>query len=203
MKRLPYERPTGHYDKQLFQIDEEICSLLKKRKEMSKNNPGFPPDDAISKWAAKYQLYEDYLNSIFGTMKSEDFFRPRVDPTGFRKHLPVLKSLEIGERLYSVTVIRQYENASVVHLHIDWDGTNDSPFDLHQKQHNSFLELVIDKQYDCRMDRGGGSPGHYSYNFIVSPPLPDDISGLDLIFKEYSDSFREKATGLEIKLHLK
>ena len=35
------------------------------------------------------------------------------------------------------------------------------------------------------------------FYFVVTPPFPDDISGLDLLFKEYHDHFRDKPTGLE------
>ncbi|WP_409303921.1 hypothetical protein [Peribacillus sp. SCS-155] len=199
MKRMPFEPPADYYDERLITIDEQICSLLKQRKDISNNNPGFPPEDVISNWALKYDLYEDYLKSLFGSMRIDAFFKPRIEPTGFRKHLSVLKSIEKGDRVYSVTVIRQYENASVIQLHIDWDGAKDIPLDL--RHHNTF-ELFLGEKYDCRQDRAGGSTGHYTYNFIVSPPLPDDISNMDLVFREYSDPFKDNPTGLEIVMNI-
>lgn len=90
MKLNRYSRPTDHYDKKLHQVDEQICAILKQRKELSNNNPGFPPYDVISNWAIEYDLYEEYLSSLFGAIRMEGFFKPRVEPTGFRKHLPVL-----------------------------------------------------------------------------------------------------------------
>ncbi len=200
MKRIP--RPTDHYDEQLLQVDEQICALLKQRKVLSNNKPGLPPNDVLSNWAGKYDLYEEFLLHFFETMRHEHLFKSRIEPTGFRKHLSVLKAIEIDERIYSVTVIRQYENASVIQLHVDWDEPNDSRIDINNKHHLKNFELYIGEQYDCRSDRAGGSTGHYTYNFIVSPPVPDDISGLDLIFKEYSDTLKEKETGLEIVMHI-
>ncbi len=202
MKRLPFERPTDRYDERLFSIDEQLCAFLKKRKDISSNNPGFPPEDAIKNWAIKYDLYEDYLSSLFGSLRLEDFFKPRVEPTGFRKHLPVLKSVEINERFYSVTFIRQYENASVIRLNVDWDGTDESPIDIHHHHHRNSFELFLLGEYDCRADGGRGSTGTNTHNFIVSPPLPDGISGLELVFREYSDTIRDNPTGLEIVMHL-
>lgn len=64
MKRMPFERPTEHYDKRISSIDEQICALLKRRKDISDSNPGFPSNEYISSWAGKYDLYEDLLNSI-------------------------------------------------------------------------------------------------------------------------------------------
>lgn len=199
MKRKP--RPTDHYDENLIHIDEHICALLKLRKGLS-NNPGIPSDDVISKWALKYELYEDFLYQLFGTMKYENLFKSRIEPTGFRKNLSVLKSVEVGERIYTVTVIKQYENASVIQLHIDWDEPDDSSIDLISKCRNSNFELFISEEYDCRKGRAGGRQGYYSYSFIVTPPLPDEISGFDFVFKEYNDNLKEKPTGLEIVMCL-
>jgi hypothetical protein len=104
--------------RRLSKVDEQICSLLKQRRDISNNDPGFPSDNFISNWAIKCDLYEEYLNALFGAMRMYDFFKPRIEPTGFRKHLSVLKSVEKGNRIYSITVIRQYKNASVIQLHI-------------------------------------------------------------------------------------
>ncbi|WP_102275546.1 hypothetical protein [Cytobacillus massiliigabonensis] len=202
MKLNRQPRPTNHYDKQLLQIDEQICALLKQRKELSNNNPGLPPDDVTSNWAIKYDLYEEYLSSLFGALRLEDFFKPRVEPTGFRKHIPVLKSIEKDDRFYSVAAIRQYENASIVQLQIDWDEPEDSPNERINRHKINTFELFISKKYDCWQKRARGSTGHLTYHFIVTPPLPDDISEIDLVFKEYSDTFKDKPTGLEIVINL-
>lgn len=42
MRRMPFERPTEYYDEKLLPIDEELCSLLQQRKQVSHNNPGYP-----------------------------------------------------------------------------------------------------------------------------------------------------------------
>ncbi|MEH6941433.1 hypothetical protein [Bacillus sp. JJ722] len=62
--------------------------------------------------------------------------------------------------------------------------------------------MYLGEQYDCRLYKSGGSTGYYTYKFHVSPPLPDDISGYDLVFKEYRDFLKEQTTGLEIVMHL-
>lgn len=178
--------------------------MVKQRLDISNNNPGFPPDEVITNWATKYNLYEEFLSSLFGSLRIHDFFKPRIEPNVFRKYISVLKSIEKDDYVYSVTVIRQYENASVIQLHIDWVEAEDLPRDLHHHHHHphNTLELFIGEQYDCQTDRAGGSTGHYTYNYIVSPPLPDDPSNIDLVFKEYSDHFKEKPTGLELVIEI-
>lgn len=86
--------------------NEQICALIKQRKEISNNNPGFPPFESISKWAENYELYEDFLKAVFGTLLSEEHFKPMVEPIDFRKHIAVLKSIEKDELFYTLTSIR-------------------------------------------------------------------------------------------------
>ncbi|MBP1081393.1 MULTISPECIES: hypothetical protein [Bacillus] len=89
-EKIPFERPTDHYDERILSINEQICALLKQRKEISNNNPGFPPLEEISRWAEEYGHYEELLRSIFLTLMDEDEFRPVVEPKDFRKYIPVL-----------------------------------------------------------------------------------------------------------------
>lgn len=199
MKRMAFKRPTTHYDERIKQIDEKICELINQRKETSNNNPGYPSFEYISSWAEKFDLYEDLLKSVFSSLWNEKIYIPLVEPEGFRRNLSVLKLIEIDNRLFSVTSIRQYSNSSIVNFNIDWDNTGDSS--ERQSRHTNF-ELFISEQYDCRMSDGCGGDGHFHYNFIVSPPLPDNLSGIELIFREYNLPFRDKPIGEEIVIQL-
>lgn len=199
MKRLPFEPPTEHYDEQLETIDEQICDLFKQRKDLSNNNPGFPTKSLISNWSIKYGLYEDFLNSVFGHFINDEIYKPVVEPKGFLKNIPILKSFEKDDSFYSVTFLRQFENASIVHFTIDKEDSDERQRDFRELKHTWF-DLSIDDEkgteYDCRNEGGGGSGGHTSYTYIVSPPLPDDFSKFNLIFKEYQIPF-QKPTGFE------
>ncbi|OZQ78428.1 chorismate mutase [Paenibacillus odorifer] len=199
MKRMPFVRPTEHYDLQIKDIDEQICALIKQRKEISNNNPGFPPFESISKWAENYELYEDFLKAVFGTLLSEEHFKPMVEPIDFRKHIAVLKSIEKDELFYTLTSIRQYSNASVVTLNIDWDMTTELPANSHS---HSFFELFIGEEYDSRMTNGGSSTEQASYNYVISPPLSDDPSGVTLEFRKYGKPFKNNETGDQIVFRL-
>jgi len=198
MKRMPFERPTTYYDERVKEIDEKICELIKKRKEVSSNNPGYPPFEYITSWAEKFELYEDLLKSMFSSLWNEKVYKPLIEPEGFRRNLPVLKSIEVDDRLFSIISIRQYSNSSVVNFNMDWDITSD--LTESQLRHTCF-ELFIDG-HDCRMVDGAGGNGHLHYNFIVSPPLPDDNSGIALTFKEYDPPFRDKQLGHEVLIRL-
>ncbi|MBU3217381.1 hypothetical protein LL033_25715 (plasmid) [Clostridium estertheticum] len=199
MKRMSFKRPTNYYDDKINLIDEKICELIKQRKETSNNNPGYPPFEFISNWAEKFDLYEDLLKSIFGSLWNDKTYRPLVEPEGFQSNLQVLKSIEVDNRFFSIIYIRQYSNCSVVNLNIDWDNLSDSS--ECQSRHTLF-QLFISDQYDCRFSSGTGGDEFLHNKFIISPPLPDNISGIKLIFKEYNLPLTDTPIGHDIIIQL-
>lgn len=199
MKRVSLKQPTTHYDEGIKQIDEQICELIKQRKEISSNNPGYPTFEYITKWAEKFGLYEEMLKSIFYSLWNEKMYKPLVEPEGFQRNLPVLKSIEINNRLFSIVSIRQFSNSSIVNFNIDWD--NIGHLSESKPPHTRF-ELFIDERYECSVAHGTGGDGHFHYNFIVSPPLPDNISGITFVFKEYNLPFGDKQIGHDIVIQL-
>ena len=197
MRRMPFKPPTHHYDERIEAIDEQICELLKQRKDISNNNPGFPTNQLISDWSKKYNLFEEFLNSVFSHFLNEENYRPVVEPRGFLKNIPILKSFETDDSFYSVTFVRQFENASVIHFNIDKEYSGEKPGEFAE---HSFFELSIEgdgAEYDCRNEGGGGSRGHMQYTFIVSPAIPDDFSNINLVFKEYKPPFKKNLSGLK------
>ncbi|SFS77445.1 hypothetical protein [Paenibacillus sp. BC26] len=199
MNRMPFERPTEHYDERVSHIDEQICELLKQRNEISNNNPGYPPFEYITKWAMSFDFYEDYLKWVFNAFLREEQFKPIIVPTGFRRHIPILKSFEEGGYFYSLTSVRQYTNASVITFNIDWDMSNEHSINSYKPSH---FELYLGDNYDSRMDRGGSSGGHSSFNYVVSPALPDDISYMNFVFREFGGPHENEPRGAEITIRI-
>lgn len=195
----PTENPNTDYNESLLSIDKRLCELLNDRKEILGKNTIFPPDEVISKLADEYNLHEEYLQSLFTTMAMEASLKPMVVPIEFKKYVPVLKIYENDGVMYTVTFIRQYANASVLYLDIDWEETKE---DSEVNYGPDFFELSINDTYDCRSEGGGGTPGHTSYSYIISPALPDDVTGIELIFKEPGRPFNENPTGFEFSIKL-
>lgn len=194
------EQHSKNYDSRLVTLDEQICALLQQRKEQSAHTPGFPSDDTISKWAKQYGFDDTFLAMFFQLIKSEKYYTSNVEPTGFRHYIPVLKTVEGGERLYTVSYVRQYDNASVVQLLIDWDEQQEPQLTIQQKLQRNHFGLYIDASYECRSKGTGGSNGHESSTYVVTPPLPDDLRGLHFVFTEYEDVFEEKPTGWAVTI---
>lgn len=180
-------RPTNHYDAQVQDIDEEICKLIAKRKELSEF-PGFPTDDLIVQWAKKYGFYEDFLNGVFGQLHAEHHFQPQIEPQGFVGNIPVLKSFTKDRLFYAVTSIRQYDNASIVNLTVDHETLTEDEVPMAHTIIGGDLELrVTDPSgitYVTQNRGGGGFDGHTAFQFLVSPPLPSDLAGVKLLFSD-------------------
>lgn len=173
-------RPTKHYDENVRRLDEKLVELIAKRKIVSSNNPGFPPNDDIDVWARKFGLYETFVHSVFNTLYHEDLHRPRVEPHGFRRIIPVMRLQEIDSQVFLVTHLRQYDNASVVYLEIDSKTENQS-----EPRHRPHVEwkLAIEPEYDCYATSGSGNSDHFTQQFVVSPCLPDKVENLVFNFK--------------------
>ena len=75
------------------------------------------PRDLSCKHRQKYGLNENWLRRIFAAyMLYEGRLQPPVEPTGFLKFVPILKSVDIDNMTYAVTHMKQYSNASVVYV---------------------------------------------------------------------------------------
>lgn len=199
MKFEPTESSNNYYDESLLSIDKRLCELLNERKEITKKDLDVPPDEVISSLSNKYGFQKEYLQSLFTTIGMEANFQPIVEPVQFRKYLPVLKTYEHQGVLYTVTYIRQYINASVLYLHIDWEERDES---IEFSYDPNLFDLFIDDTYICRSEGGGGTTGHMSSSYIISPSLPDDLNGIELVFKELGRPFTENPTGFEFSIKL-
>ncbi|WP_445486627.1 hypothetical protein [Niallia sp. 03133] len=188
-----------YYDERLLSIDDEICALLKKRKEIGGKQSSMPPARFINIWAEQYDSHQHFLNIFFGLIRREEQLRLPIKPKGYSKHIPVLKSVEIEEVMYTITHILQYENVSVLHFNQDTYNAN-TVLDGQNPLMN--FELMINQRYDCQIVHGTGTDGHRCYTFNITPPLPEDLSGLTFIFKEYSNHLKEAETGLNILFDL-
>ena len=195
MNQKPIESSKEFYDERVISIDEELCALLHERDEVS-SSPGIPPAERIEDWARKFGLYEDLLHSTFRALHNVEDYRPRVEPHGFRKHLPLFQSAEQGHTIYLVTYIRQYDNASVLSLQIERGEVTDS-----KSNPPTYFQLSISDVYDCRRKEGIASDNMDTQSFIITPRLPDSLDGITFSFTEHSSPAGQTPTGVEIAIH--
>ncbi|SPF41120.1 conserved hypothetical protein [Candidatus Desulfosporosinus infrequens] len=165
----PFRPPTDYYCESLAPIDEQICALLAKRKEVFENNPGFPHLDIISSWCKQYELREDFVRRVFAGLYHEYHHFSLVVPTEFIRFVYILKSEKIGDVLYTIPYTKQYKNASRVYVETEVD-TDD--IKIH-------FELFISLEHECRPEGGIRHNRNMLRTFVVTPPLPDDMSGVE------------------------
>ena len=168
--------PTDYYCESLESIDDQLCALIARRKEVSGNNPGFPGTDRVLGWCQHYGLNDQMILSIFSQLYNEGLFQPPIVPTRFRIFIPIAKYVQVDGVVYAVTYMKQYANMSVVNVEISLE-TEDEAVGI-----NARVDLSIG-QYTCRQESGSGSGRGLQSNFSVNPPLPDDISGLEFSLK--------------------
>ena len=194
MEQKPFDFPNNPYEEKNYLIGEQLCQSLKQCKMIFDKDPFFSFSRYIPYWSKNFVLYKDLIETVIEAVRNSEEFKPRIKPNEFKKNIPVFKSIEKGQCLYSVPFIRQYKNASIVQFNIDR-----VPNDRLNSQHiDSYFELSLGEQYECRRANSSDSMDHSSINFIVSPALPDDLSGIEIIFKEYNTPFKYSSTGLEI-----
>lgn len=184
MIRKPDERFSHYEDERIASIDEQICALLKQRKELSGEPALLPSPEKIAAWSEKFGLYENYLHSIFAVARRPSSFRPRIQPENFRKYIPMLRSLERDGVMYTLSFIRQYQNASVVQLLLDYESMPNAA--NHSRPPHPFFELEVGAPYDAVSSGGGGSSYHFSFTFTVTPALPDELASQRFVFKTLS-----------------
>jgi AraC-like DNA-binding protein len=188
------DRPAKHYNENIRILDKQLCELISKRKSISNNRPGLPPIQQIKEWADEFGLYENHLRYIFRVLGDEKRFQPKVEPTGFRNIKPVMKFYNEGTRFYYITHIQQYNNASVLNLHIDDSVENRKQ--NHRKP--TEWELYIGPDYDCYFSGGSGSNQHIDLQFVISPRLPDDVKEITFKFIWRYRQFDKQDIGGEI-----
>ena len=173
---MSFGTTNDHYCESLAAIDEQICTLLAKRKELSDDNPGFPSPDLISVWCEQYKLNEDKLRRIFASMNSEHNFLPhrQIEPTEFLKFVPILKSVEVDNIVYAVTYMKQYKNASVVYTEMELNSAEENV-----RLEFAGFKLFISPEYQCRNNGGSGQVKGIQHSFVVTPSLPDDVTGVE------------------------
>lgn len=172
-------RPTNHYDLNVLPIDEHLCSLVAKRKAVSSNNPGYPPNEQIERWSEQYGLLENYVHSLFHTLYNEHLHLPRLEPEGFLGIVPVMKLSEMEGQAFLITHLRQYDNATVIYFQVDYTF---QPQPTQGHRPHVHWELLISPEYNCYSSGGSGSNVHWTQKFVVSPRLPDDLRGLTFKF---------------------
>jgi len=93
--------------------------------------------------------------------------------------IPVLRLTEVGTRVFLHSYLRQFQNATVLHLQME--GVTEDSRTEKPRPHVEW-SVSISPEYECYWAGGGGSGDRWDHRFVVSPPLPDDVEGVHFVF---------------------
>ena len=174
MMKTVLHAPTDYYCQEVELVDERLCALIAERQQISRDNPGFPGAERIEDWRQRYGIDVVRTWHIFSILcREQSVLLIFPVPTGFLRFLPIAKSVEVDGVVYAVTHMKQYENVSIVYVEISLETLEENVQIKYGQVH-----LSITPTYTCEQHSGSGHGKYIQASFVVTPPLPDNVSQL-------------------------
>ncbi|CQR52313.1 hypothetical protein [Paenibacillus riograndensis] len=185
--RVPIRGMQNVYNDEAKQIDEQILELFRQRKAVSGGKGLFPDTETIEEWATRFELQPDEITFILSSLNEA---RPRrkfwEEPGVLRGVLPIMQTTLQDDVEYTLTHALQHEKLSIVTLEIKYLKET-----VGQVSINPLLTLAVVGDTDYEIDgygaRGGGA--HFHMQFMVWPPLPEDLSFVEFSLVPASNRF--------------
>ncbi|ANS75425.1 hypothetical protein AWM70_13060 [Paenibacillus yonginensis] len=178
------------YNEEIREIDEQILALVHQRRSMPPKGSFMPSEEQVRIWAEKWNLSEIKIYELVRAMNRPPQRRTYSNFSGeLRTVVPLMKQTDNGNFRFHMTHMMQYANWSELHLKVNYEGELDDNVSL-----NLNLNLDIaggEAEYTVRRGSGGQSPsGEAAMTFLIEPPLPDELAGLDLLLVPFEPVFQ-------------
>ncbi len=178
------------YNEEIREIDEQIFALIHQRRSMPPKGSFMPSNEQVRIWAEKWDLSELKIYELVRAMNRPSKRRTYSDFSGeLRTVIPLMKQMDHGNFRFQLTHVMQYINWSELHLKVKYDGKLDDNVSLNL---NLNLDIVGGEVgYTVRRGSGGQSPsGEAEMTFLIEPPLPDELEGLDVLLVPFESVFQ-------------
>ena len=110
--------------------------------------------------------------------------------------LPIMKTTRDGEYLYTLTHAIQHEKLSIVTAEIK--VLNKSAEDIHIEACFSLVVTGMER-YEAKIHGGRGGNGETQLYFIVTPPLPEDLKGIEFsLVPAFAGAPRQNAASVRL-----
>lgn len=172
VRRIPND-----YNKSVKEIDEQLISLIAARQSLTKGKRSTPSYEQIKDWAQVYGVDEAEIGSLFHQLQSSS--RPSF-PNKLGQLLnvvPIMKKSTVDSCEYVLTHAMQHEYASIVFIEIKL-LQDEKASEIHLKP-NLTLEVTSEQPYSVRRYSGRGGGSKTELQFMISPPLPERIDGVE------------------------
>ncbi|WP_223068576.1 hypothetical protein [Paenibacillus caui] len=162
------------YSDEARALDEQLLSLMRQRRELSKEKPLYPGGELVEEWVDRFGISEYKIHELLRMINGPVRRMNRSDYKGeLRTVVPLMKTMTAGDFIFQMTHIMQYDNWSELTLNIKYNGTVGGRANLDPN-----LTLAVYSELETyEVRRGGGSGGseEITMQFIITPPVPDQV----------------------------
>lgn len=175
------------YNAEAEVIDRQLLELVKQRKALSAGKPLAPGMEILDRWAAEFEMEPVEISVLLNNFNKKAMLRHfNPEPKLLQGVLPIMKRTVDGEFEYMLSHAMQYAENSIVTLEIQYLKLSDERIQIRPA-----LDLVVlgAEPYEVNTTRSGGGGSEIQMQFIVSPPLPEDLSAIEFSLVPGEDSF--------------
>lgn len=181
-------------------MDEALAHLLSEREAQGGDEPGVPDPERLKALAETHGLDPRLLDHVMRLLDNRPWRQiPRIlaVPEGLapRAVLPLMRTLILGEAKCTLTHAIQLGEASEVYLQVNLTATTQEPL---------AVQLALDLQvegphaYETMRWGGGGGGDRFESRFVVTPELPDDLTGIRFLLTPGRSHERPRAVDVTV-----
>lgn len=185
--RMPIRGMQNEYNDEAKRVDEQILELYRQRKAVSGGKNLFPDTEMVERWSAQLGLEASEIRFILSNLNEA---RPRrhfwEEPGALLGVLPIMKTTLQEDAEYTLTHAMQHEKLSIVTLEIRYLKETVGHVNVNAEL---MLAVVGDTDYEIDGHGAHGGGAHLQMQFMVSPPLPEEISSVEFSLVPGSNRF--------------
>ncbi|MGN7764559.1 hypothetical protein [Paenibacillus sp. 22594] len=185
--RMPIRGMQNEYNDEAKRVDEQILELYRQRKSVSGGKNLFPDPETVEQWSVQLGLEASEIRFILSNLNEA---RPRrhfwEEPGALLGVLPIMKTTLQDDAEYTLTHAMQHEKLSIVTLEIRYLKETVGHVNVNAEL---MLAVVGDTDYEIDGHGAHGGGAHLQMQFMVSPPLPEEISSVEFSLVPGSNRF--------------
>lgn len=168
------------YNEDIKEIDEQIMRLVQKRKNLAAGGNFIPATEQVQIWQEEFGLSELKIYELIRMLNRSAKRRSFSDFSGeLRTVVPIMKQTNTGKFTLKMTHMMQYENWSELHINVRYAESLEEDVSLNL---NFTLDIYGKEiQYNVRRGSGSSHSNEAQMQFMVEPPLPDELEGLSFV----------------------
>lgn len=167
-----FRKIPNHYSPEIQNIDEQLLTLMRQRKELSEGKHTFPDQELLHELADKFGMAVEKVSLTLHLLNGQQHPMYRTEHEELQDVLPIMRKKQSEDCEYVLTHAMQYASYSVITLEINYLKEEAGEVRL---QPNLTLAVIGEQDYIVQRfgGRGGGRQAQLQYH--VTPPLPQRL----------------------------